>query len=327
MIVFNIAFIGSGSIAGTHAGAIDAGLMRVAAAVDTNEQAARALAEPHGARALTSTDDLLDAIESGLVVDAVLLCTPPSVRHDALARVVERGIHALVEKPLAASSSEAERIAALESAHPGVVIGVGFCHRFAPAVQTMRTLVSDGRIGRLIRFENTFAFHHPPMREKWFSDPAISGGGALTDAGCHSVDLFHFLVGPSAPVGAVLDRPWADRGESGTTALLRCTDGAHAGAAGVIVSGWMEGERFELRLVGEDGTLLYDYMKPTELVLAPTSGDAEVIQVGPHDVRFARQLVHFTHCCDDPSDRDRRWPLAGVRDGLAAARTIESALS
>ena len=322
--MINIAFIGSGGIAGTHAGAIDASKMALVAAVDLNKDAAVKLAEPHGAKAFSSTDELFAAIDEGLKVDAVILATPPSARLNVLERTAERGLHALVEKPLATTVEEAEKIDDLAASHADLVFAVGFCHRFTPAVQQMRDLAAGGKIGHVIRLENTFAFHHPPMAEKWFSDPAISGGGALLDAGCHSVDLFHFVVGPAEPVGAVFDSPWSGRGETGATALLRCTSGAHAGAAGVIVSGWMEGERFDVRLVGDAGTLAYDYMKPEELVFQPVSGDLEIIAVEPHDLRFARQLAHFAGCCENPGAD--RAPMAGTAEGVAAARTIAGAM-
>ncbi len=322
--MINIAFIGAGSIAGTHAGALDTSKMTITAAVDVNLDAAKKLAEPKGGRAFASLDDLFAAMDAGLSVDAVILATPPSARLSVLERTAARGLHALVEKPLATTVEEAEKIDDLASAHENLVFAVGFCHRFAPAVQRMRELAAGGKVGHLIRLENTFAFHHPPMAEKWFSDPAISGGGALLDAGCHSVDLFHFVVGPAEPVGVVFDSPWSGRGESGATALVRCTAGAHAGAAGVIVSGWMEGERFDVRLIGDGGTLSYDYMKPEELVFQPIGGEAEIIEVEPHDLRFARQLAHFADCCEDPGAD--RAPMAGTAEGVAAARTIAGAM-
>jgi predicted dehydrogenase len=322
--VIHIAFIGAGGIAGTHAGAIDATKIKISAVVDLNPDAARTLAEPHGARAFASIDELLDAIDGGLEVDAVLLATPPSARLGVLEQTAARGLHALIEKPLATTVEEAEKIDDLAAAHPGLVFAVGFCHRFAPAIRRMRELAASGKAGRLIRLENTFAFHHPPMAEKWFSDPAVSGGGALLDAGCHSIDLFHFVVGPAEPVGAVFDSPWPGRGESGATTLLRCSEGPHAGAAGVIVSGWMEGERFDVRLIGDAGTLEYDYMKPDELVFRPVGGEPETIAIEPHDLRFAKQLAHFAGCCENPSDD--RSPMAGTGEGVAAARTIAGAM-
>lgn len=325
--MIHIALIGAGSIAGTHARAANPEHLAITATVDPNTDAAKNLAAPHGARAFGSVDELLDAIGAGLKADAVLLCTPPSVRLTVLEKTAAKGLHALIEKPIATDADAGERIVQLASVHPHLVFAMGFCHRFTPAIQSMRALVAEGRIGRLIRFENTFAFHHPPMREKWFSDPKISGGGALMDAGCHSIDLFHFLVGPSESAGAVLDTPWPGRGESGATALLRCNAGVHEGVCGVVVSGWMEGEKFEVRLVGEGGSLAYDYMKPTELHLAPVSGSPEVIPVETHDVRFTRQLSHFASACANPSDVGRRAPMAGVAEGVAAARTIGHALT
>mgnify|MGYP001795665913 CR=1 FL=1 len=320
----NIAFIGSGSIAGTHAGALDTTKMTLAAAVDVNIEAARKLAEPHGGRAFGSLDDLFAAMDRGLKIDAVILATPPSARLGVREQTAVRGLHALIEKPLATTVEEAEKIDDLASANPGLVFAVGFCHRFAPAVQQMKELAAGGKVGHLIRLENTFAFHHPPMAEKWFSDPAVSGGGALLDAGCHSVDLFPYVVGDAAAVGAVFYSPWSGRGESGATALVRCVSGVHSGAAGVIVSGWMEGERFDVRLIGDAGTLSYDYMKPEELVFHPVSGESETSAVEPHDLRFARQMVHFTDCCENP--KGDRGTMAGTAEGVAAARTIAGAM-
>lgn len=92
----------------------------------------------------------------------------------------------------------------------------------------------------------------------------------------------------------------------------------------MIVSGWMEGERFDVRLIGDAGTLSYDYMKPEELLFNPVSGDAETIAVEPHDLRFARQLAHFADCCEDP--KADRAPMAGTAEGVAAARTIAGAM-
>lgn len=320
----NVAFIGTGSIAGTHAGAIDHGKITITGAVDTNADTAAKFAEKHNAKAFGSVEELFAAIDGGLKVDAVILSTPPSARLGVLEKTAARGLHVLIEKPLATSVEEAEKIEDLAAAHEDLVFAVGFCHRFAPAIQQMRDLAAGGKIGHAIRLENTFAFHHPPMAEKWFSDPAISGGGALLDAGCHSVDLFHFVVGPATAVGAVFDSPWAGRGESGATALVRCTEGPHAGVAGVIVSGWMEGERFDVRLIGDGGSLSYDYMKPADLVFQPLTGEAEIISVEPHDLRFARQLAHFAECCENPSAD--RAPMAGVAEGVAAARTIAGAM-
>jgi len=208
--------VGAGGIARTHAGAVaQADVGRVVAAADPNRDALTAFADATGAEAHESADAMLQAIASGsLEVDALVICSPPSFRRAVIGPALEQG---LVEKPLAANLDEARALAELARQHSDRIAAIGYCHRFTPAVLEMRRLVESGSIGRLTRFENVFAFHDPSKASQWFSDPAVSGGGALMDAGCHSLDLFQFLVGVPKVAGMVGDQTWPGRGESAST--------------------------------------------------------------------------------------------------------------
>jgi predicted dehydrogenase len=148
----------------------------------------------------------------------------------------------------------------------------------------------------MLRFENTFACSIPGMKDKWMSDPAVSGGGSFIDTGCHSLDLYYHLFGEGKVVGATLHREWPNRGESNASVLLRGT-GKFAGVAGVIQSGWLEPARFAVTVVGSKGLLTYDYDKPTELLHVPSDGPAKVLPVESHEIRFDRQLAAFADRC------------------------------
>jgi predicted dehydrogenase len=63
-------------------------------------------------------------------------------------------------------------------------------------------------------------------------------------------------------------------------------------------------------------------MKPTELVYRPGIGEAEVIAVESHEVRFSRQLAHFAKAA---SGNAPRGDLADARDGLGAAEAVDNA--
>lgn len=322
---FALAFIGAGGISGAHAGAVkdSDGALSVSAVVDPNSEAASKLAGEHGAKAFDSADALFNAIDSNAVhVDGIVICTPPTVRVDPIREALQRGIAVLTEKPVAINAEDAARVVEIADAHPDTLFGVAYCHRFAPPVVRMKQLVAEGKIGRLTRFENAFAFHNPPMSEKWMSDPALSGGGSFIDTGCHSLDLFRYLVGPAQVVGSVFDSDWDSRGESSATVLVKASKGDHAGVAGVILAGWLEPERFTIDLIGTNGSMHYDYMKPTELVCRPGIGDAEMIEVESHEVRFTNQLIHFAHAARGDAPRS---DLADARDGLGAAEAVDSA--
>jgi predicted dehydrogenase len=326
---FRVAFVGTGGIAGAHASAAEAsgGAVKVVAAVDTNAEALAKFTEKWGVPGFASFDALLKAIDSKSIgVDGIVLCTPPSYRLEPVQKAAERGLAVLIEKPLARTGAEARQVAEVAKKHPKACVALGYCHRFAPAVVEMKRLVAAGKIGTLTRFENAFAFHHPPMSERWFSDPAVSGGGSFIDTGCHSLDLFHFLVGRPKTLAAVFHKAWPGRGESEATALVAATDGSHKGTAGVILAGWMEPERFTVDLIGTGGSLHYDYMKAEELVYRPSLGASETMKVETHEVRFAKQLTGWAKAARSGGGREAWGNLAGVDEGVAAAEAVDGAI-
>ncbi len=317
---FSFAVVGAGGIAGTHASAArdTEGEVAISHAVDANPDAARTFADTHGSTALDSFEDLLKAIDAGTGPDALLVCTPPSARLGIVTAAVERKLPVLVEKPLAQDVETATKLQHLYARNQDVPMAIAYCHRFAPPIVKLKELVAADAIGRMTRFENHFAFHHPPMAEKWMSDASIAGGGSFIDTGSHSLDLFRFLVGPAQVAGAVYDHEWPDRAESGATVLLRSQV---PGVAGVINAGWMEPEKFTLTLTGTGGTLHYDYMDPEVIHHTTSAGTSESIHTDSHEHRFKNQLLAFAeHARGGPLGR-----LATFDDGLAANTAVDEA--
>lgn len=107
---------------------------------DPREEVARAVAEPHGARVFPSADALAAEIE------AAVAAIPTMAHAEVGAGLLERGVHLLVEKPIAASLAEADRlIGAAEAADR--VLAVGHVEFFNPAVQALVEAVGGGRGG------------------------------------------------------------------------------------------------------------------------------------------------------------------------------------
>ncbi|MFN7020763.1 MAG: Gfo/Idh/MocA family protein [Phycisphaerales bacterium] len=326
-----VAIVGAGGISGAHSGAISAsgGRLALTAVVDPHAENRGKLADKHSARGYESVEKMLAAMAAGEVaIDAAVVCTPPSARVDIVSACLKSGVHVLSEKPLAHTLADARRLSAIAARSSRTVARVAFCHRFTPAVLKMRELAAAGRIGRVVRFENAFACDLPGHKDKWFSDPKKAGGGAYLDMGSHSIDLFHFMIGPSRTLGASFVHKWPRRTETAATVLVESVSasrgaGKHvkAGVAGSIVSGWAETCRFTLALIGDGGMLQYDYEKPTELVFKELSGKAETIAVETHEVRFARQLVAFAEAVQSK----RKTDLATFEDGVLAAVAYEGA--
>lgn len=330
--VFNLAIVGAGGISGAHSAAIKSsgGQLTLTAAADPNSANLAKLLDAHeGALGFSDVVGMLKARAAGdVMIDGVVVCTPPSMRLKIVEACLKAGIAVLSEKPIAHTLADARKLAALTKKYRKARAYVAYCHRFAPPVQKMKQLVTEGRIGQLVRFENAFACDLPGHKDKWFSDSKKAGGGAYLDMGSHSVDLFHFMVGSSKTVGAVFSRKWKGRTETAGTVLLKSVKAARdvknnkPGVAGSIVSGWAETCRFTLALVGDAGMLFYDYEKPNELIFKDLSGKPEVLSVEPHDLRFSRQLQAFAEAVSGRA----RTPLATFEDGLAAAAAFDAAL-
>jgi predicted dehydrogenase len=318
---FLVGIIGAGGISNAHIAAAKAsgGRVSVAAVADPIAANRARVATETGATAFEHADDLIMAAgELGL--DGVVVCTPPSARIPIVAAALKAKLPVLSEKPIAHTLADAKKLAGLAAKHKSVPAFVGYCHRFAPAVLSMKAMVAAGKIGRLVRVENAFACDLPGHEGKWFSDPKKAGGGAFLDMGSHSIDLFHFIAGPGKTVGAIFDHKWKKRTETAASVLLKSTKAAGAnikpGVSGVILSGWAESSRFVLTLVGDAGSLSYDYEKPAEIVFKDLLGKAESMAVEAHDVRFTRQLVAFA---DAVQKKAKKTGLATFADGLAAA--------
>lgn len=327
---FKLAIIGAGGIANAHVNAAKSsgGRVSVVAVVDPNAENRHKIAEAAGgAQEFDSVAALLAAIKAGFAVEGVFVCTPPSVRIPIVTKLLKANLSVISEKPIAHTLADAKKLATLAKNAKKSKTAIGYCHRFTPAVNKMMKLVDEGKIGRLVRFENFFACDLPGHETKWFSDPKKAGGGAYLDMGSHSLDLFHYVVGPGKTVGAIFDHKWKGRTETAGTVLLKGSKGKgpniKPGVAGVIVSGWAETSRFTVALVGDQGMLFYDYEKPTELVFKDLVGKIEVHPIEEHGVRFTNQLIAFADAVQ--GGKKVKTNLATFEDGLAAAAMNDAA--
>ncbi|HON50460.1 MAG TPA: Gfo/Idh/MocA family oxidoreductase [Candidatus Sumerlaeota bacterium] len=123
--------------------------------------------------------------------DAVII-TSANVRHKEQAIAAARaGKHILCEKPIATSMKDARAmIDACRKA--GVKIQTAFSVRYSPAVKRARTLIKEGKLGKILAIKAT---NHGSMPGGWFVDKKLSGGGAITDHTVHVADLLRYILG------------------------------------------------------------------------------------------------------------------------------------
>lgn len=137
-------------------------------------------------RARTTTDlaDVLAASD----VDGLVLATPAATHADLAVRCLERAKHVLVEKPLALSVADAERVMrAAERA--GTVVLVGHLMLYHPAVEQLRRLVASGELGDIFYLSSVRA-NLGRLR---------SDENALWSFGPHDLSMVDWLV-PGLPI-------------------------------------------------------------------------------------------------------------------------------
>jgi predicted dehydrogenase len=115
---------------------------------DVNPEAARAVAEEFGARVLGSFDELAGA------VDAAVVAAPTTVHAELGVALLERGVHVLVEKPIAASLGEADALIAAAT-KASRVLAVGHVEFHNPAVEA---LLGAGGSPRFVEVERLGVF-------------------------------------------------------------------------------------------------------------------------------------------------------------------------
>ena len=213
-------------------------------------------------------------------VDVVDICLPGHLHAEVAIAALEAGKHVLVEKPLANTVAEAEKMLAVaQAAHErGVASMVGFNYRRVPALALARDLVAAGSLGvvrqvKVAYLQDWLADADAPMT--WRMRKETAGSGALGDLASHAVDQVRFLLGEDVVSVSgstetfVPQRSGADGPEDVTVddaawATLRTSAGA---VASLEVTRMATGRKnsLSIEVYGSEGALAFDLERLNEL--------------------------------------------------------------
>ena len=133
-------------------------------------------------------------------IDLVCICTPNNAHADIAVAALEAGKHVWCEKPIAASSEDAKRMAdAAEKAKAkGVISMCGYQYRRVPALDQARKFIDEGSIGKLLNIRCQYL-------QSWSADPnsplswrfvkETAGAGTLGDIASHVIDIAQYMGG------------------------------------------------------------------------------------------------------------------------------------
>lgn len=207
-----------------------------------------ALADACGVeRATTDWQQIIDDPAVDVIVNAGAhpLHAPVSLA------AVGTGKHVLCEKPLAVHTDDARRMErAAEQA--GVLASCGFNYRFVPAVQLLRSLLVDGRLGEIRHYRAVYLQDWLSNNPDW---PGGKGGSAVRDY-THLFDMTRHLVGE--PVAVVASaRSILSEADDAFIAAFEMANGASASLeASCCATGWKGRQRLEVN--GSLGSAWWD---------------------------------------------------------------------
>ena len=208
----------------------------------------------------------------------------------------------------------------------GVVVKVGFNHRFHPALRKARELCDAGELGPLLYVRGRYG-HGGRLGydREWRADPAIAGGGELLDQGVHLIDLSRWFLGDFADVwGQTATYFWNMPVEDNGFLALRTARGQTAWLHASCTE-WKNLFCFEI--FGRDGKLQIDGLggsygveRLTFYRMLPRMGPPEttIWEYPGEDRSWHAEFAHFRECI-----AAGQQPSGNLEDAIAALEVVE----
>lgn len=289
------------------------------ALVSSDPEKLKQLGKKYGVKNLYSYEQFDECLESG-EIDAIYIATPNTLHAQFAIAALERGIHVLCEKPMAADEPSC-RMMCEAAEKSGAKLMIAYRLHFEAANLDAMEIAASGKIGDLKLFHSVFSVPvKDPENIRLRKD---LGGGPLYDIGIYCINAARYLF-RSEPIEVFAmsassdDAKFEDVDEM-TCVTLRfpqdrlanfCTSfSAHHASAYELI-----GTKGKLRLEGA-----YDYAAPMKLIT--TIGEKTKTKNYPKRDQFGPELIYLSDCIL----KDRQ-PEPSGREGLADVRIIRKLL-
>lgn len=273
------------------------------------------------ARAYESVEQMLDDARP----DVISICNE-TINHAAVVEAAaSRGVHCILEKPMAISLQQAQRMLVAATKH-GVQVAVNWpTHWGSQNLLKALRLIQDGAIGRLYEVRHRGGSTKPTAREadaffRWLYRPAINGGGAYADYCGYGIDMALNGLGLPASVWAITGRYVREDllGDDNARMLLQ-----YPRAVAMVEATWTQVgfPHGASAFYGDQGTLEF---RPEGIWLATRADEkGRILESLPQPDYGASLMEHMLH------QLDRGEPVAefvGVRRGRDTAEIFEAGL-
>ncbi len=261
-------------------------------------------------------DDVVD------LIDAAVVSVPNPFHAEVAIQLLRRGVHVLVEKPMALSTAECNEMIKAASAS-GVTLAVGLDYRFIGTSRAAKGLFDAGTVGDVQSFDMRIGVpSNWPFASTYVLSRGGAGGGVLVDYGVHVLDLLLWWLGSSEVLSYEDDAMGGVEGDA--LAQLRLANGA----TGTVEISRTRLLRNTLQVAGERGrveVVLWDHEGTITLDMghgAPPIVGAVPLEPSPFEGFIAvqhRQMENFVDAV-----LTGRPPLITGAEGRRSVEVIES---
>jgi UDP-N-acetylglucosamine 3-dehydrogenase len=294
--MIKVAVIGLGNMGQHHVRVYQELECQLVAVADTDVQKAKRIGEQYGVPYCAEYKELIP------YVDAVTIAVPTTLHSSIALDFLSRGVHCLVEKPIASCLEDAEEMRRV-AGRTKAKLAIGHIERFNPAVTRLKSIIDQGVLGELmiisIRRVGPFACQ-------------VRDVGIIVDTASHDIDIARYLVGRE-PIGTYTRSGRLIHRNQEDHAVIVLDFGSTTAS---IEVNWLTPHKVRsLVATGSKGIAYLDYIAQTLAV--HNSRDAWSVPVQKTEP-LKLELKHFLRCAKNGQE-----PLV---DGYEGLRTLELCL-
>lgn len=272
-------------------------------------------------------DDAEAFFASGL--DAVIVASPSGLHAEHAQGALERGLHVLVEKPVAIRSADADALVALATSRD-LRLGVVLQRRADPLFRHLARVIGDGALGRVVGVQLTLPYQRDDAyyaSAAWRGSWALDGGGVLMNQGIHLLDVLVWWFGDPLEVQAQAATLARDvEVEDTAAAVLRFGPGSADGALGSVLAttAAAPGRPHRLEVLGTRGSFTLEGERVVRWDVTSSAPPAGSDDASARDPRATDTTNHARLVADFVAAvRARRAPLVDGAEGVRSLRLVE----
>ncbi len=232
-------------------------------------------------------------------IDAVAICTSTNIHKEVIIKAAKAKKHIFTEKVLALTNEDAALIAQAVK-ESGVKFVISYSHIPSDAVQTVKDIVTSGKLGTVTyaRMRNAHSGSIDNWLPEHFYNLTECGGGAMIDLGAHPMYILPWLLGKPLSVSSVFSEITGHGVEDNAVSVLRFPNGA----IGISETGFVSrSDKNCIEISGTDG-----FLRQTgdEIMCALKANDNRWEAVEPQEKHLPSPLRYFLNVLSGAEDKN-----------------------